>query len=383
MAIGSAQYVGTWNLYIGKPPWAPVTAISGTALASGWSFNPDAVFPCPFRDNALPGYTGSGVGNTVDFAQFFVFDLTDGPTDLIIAGGSTDALGGFNFWNNQLLTVGGTDFNWFFANQIIQGAATAWHDPPACFLPRDNLSPNPVLYRASDGYIKYGLINGVTGVYALDLYDPVGQNIGHLGQHTMLDTSTSGGGNPPFFLSTTQHPTTFDWSPFSPDDFNTTFVTKNAFHDALLYFWVEDDTAAQELIFAPSIGDPNLDQYINGGVGGAGFYACPLGFIAVFPTNGSGPTGQRFEIAFIDRLWSEYVLVNLIPVDTESARQIVETTAPSVNMDLDGNLWFNSGSIAAAQYPLVMSFKDTWIANPIGGYLPIDLPCFDPCVTVP
>lgn len=111
------------------------------------------------------------------------------------------------------------------------------------------------------------------------------------------------------------------------------------------------------------------------------------GFIVRLDTNGTGPTGQRYEIAIVDPTWSVYYLMKFVPMDAAAA--LAMTGAFNewiVKIDENGIVYFSTGQ-AAQRLQVIYSFGFN-LQTPLIQFSPppVTLPCFSPCtpaITLP
>jgi len=105
------------------------------------------------------------------------------------------------------------------------------------------------------------------------------------------------------------------------------------------------------------------------------------GFVVTLPTNGSGPTGQRNEIAVIDPSFQKYWLLRFIPQSASGVTALARATgAWPIKISPDGILYFNSGNGADAG-SLWYTYSPIPWGFPQFSYTPgtYKLPCYTTC----
>lgn len=107
------------------------------------------------------------------------------------------------------------------------------------------------------------------------------------------------------------------------------------------------------------------------------------GFLWIVETLGAGPTGQRFELIFMDGMASQWWLVRLNPQDAASGEAVTNavTTGWQATVDPLGILWFNPNTAATAAKMFYsfspLEFFFPWIYPQVLN--PITLPCYSTC----
>jgi hypothetical protein len=107
------------------------------------------------------------------------------------------------------------------------------------------------------------------------------------------------------------------------------------------------------------------------------------GFLSIVETLGAGPTGQRFELIFVDAPCTQWWLVRLNPMDAASGAAVTSevTEGWSATVDPNGVLWFNPGT-DATKVKMFFSFSPLefffpWVTPQ--SLNPIVLPCYSTC----
>jgi hypothetical protein len=379
--IGAAEFVGYWDIALAAPPWTPVTSFSSLGLASGWGFNPDCFWPMPINNASAPKF-GPASAPVAEQITVVLLDAKAGASELTVnPGAGGGGQGNPQWWDNQALFLfneGAPYNNAFKIASRQQFDPAAWVEPPILAGPNNNVKQTPLIWKDSQAVLHWGTLNGTTGQYAFDVWDAATG-----AQSPAFDTNSV---NIPFWLSDTNVQTVFNWT--NPLDVtNRSFANSATYHPAELYLWTTGLVSGFDRITSPTLDLTILNNSINGGTGGVAYSVavCPLGFIFVFQTNGTGPTSQRFEVAVIDLDWETYVLCRFFPTDAQSSVQLTDTVSPSICLSPDGSLWFNStvNTNSDQLYPLMGTWKAPPVANVPQPMAIFELPCFQPCTTLP
>lgn len=163
-------------------------------------------------------------------------------------------------------------------------------------------------------------------------------------------------------------------------DRNYFFFTAATLHDPLYGHYDLSLGPASVLPVTPVFPDAVLQAALL-----AGDYTVKVyknGFVFVFDTNGTGPTGQRFEVALVRYDFAYMALLRFIAGDPTAKTALARTSAVDwkVKPDTDGIVYWNSGHAA--------DILNVWFSQPVtvhapSGQIPYSLPCYTPCYPDP
>lgn len=140
--------------------------------------------------------------------------------------------------------------------------------------------------------------------------------------------------------------------------------------------------ANAQALMNPVFDDPVLQAIWMGGAA-YGIDVFAGGWIITFLTNGTGPTGQTYEIAVVDPGLFNYNLLRFVPTEATAVPALTRMGAGfgwQVKIDPQGILYFNSGN-GADQSLLWYSYSPIPWPYPQFAYTPgsFNLPCYTPC----
>lgn len=386
MTWGAAKSIGIINAGLRTPSWAPANNLIPTTISGSWIFNPACMDAMPQPRSTGVFRTNSFTDQTLQRVEQCLFSLPDGSLlcDLNPGSGAGTATAvGVNFWGGRLMFTGSGLANFLYTNAMNFGLPelTPSFNKSAMFQLANSLLflGQPITYKDNLGDLTLGQLYGVGGTDQYIVSNPF-----LLTQKIAIDTTPTGGGNPNFFGVGTWSCNTCN--PLDDTDFvNRLYVSKNAFNNGPWVFFWQDGVVFDQLLLKPTMADnPTLDALLQAGAANLYVNAWPGGFVVGFPTGGTGPTKQPYEWALMDWNWENYLLLNFIPMDNQAAIEIGRGIN-TVTVDTNGTIWAGDQSGFDSLYPLYVG-KYWPLTTPVQTPPippPFDLPCFNPCTTIP
>ena len=381
MTIGTAKFLGYVDLPLFTPSWAPVSQLETyTDTKLGWKFAQQNFVPMPYTS---PQFHSPNLALVRFLAMSF--DFVQGARELSLNPTSVNdsSMQGMNYWDSRIHYYSTTNNCSYFQEPFNPFAPNTFYAAPGPWRHANVGNINlfdPMLVRTATGVggsaFAVRIFTGVSGepdpIHVMT-WDPLTDTLYHnweIATHMQFYANGAVWSN--------NFPTYFPSLPV-----NRTYKGKTALGgDADFIRWTEDVPSSAEH-YVPSFDNSTLNAFVTG-TGSYDVGVAQNAFVWVFETGGTGPTGQRSEVAFVDLDMTSYVLARFHPLDTRAAAEISRTsnTAWSVKIDARGVVWFNSGHFLDAAYPLVSLGQLPQIL-PLPGPGVIDLPCFQPCPPIP
>lgn len=123
--------------------------------------------------------------------------------------------------------------------------------------------------------------------------------------------------------------------------------------------------------------NPTLDAIFQG-MSAPQAKAYNNGFTFPLVTHGTGPTRQFCEFCVFSKDFTQYYILQLIPMDAEASSQLLaNSSGPQLKIDTDGVIWYNTGD-GINQAKVLSSFSSgyNFPVYYFGNLQPITLPCF-------
>lgn len=162
-------------------------------------------------------------------------------------------------------------------------------------------------------------------------------------------------------------------------------------HPLLAQFVLDPSMVTVPITQSLGLSNAALDAFFQG-IGNTTPTATANGWVIRITTNGAGPTGQPYEFIYCTKDMTKYVILKFVPFGPIPITQLGRGTSGwTVNIDVNGVLYFNSGSafdvdhicFSLAFYNVL--FQTRFVPQFDIPHLkdvnipPMKLPCFDPC----